>query len=185
MKIFLCGMPASGKTTNARFLADKYNIAFHDLDDEIAMTGKSIEELFEIGAHHFRNIESGVLKRFIEDHRAENFVIALGGGTLDSEENLDLIRNEGVLVFIDTPLHLISERLKRVSEFKKRPLFENQNPSDIGHIIAKLYGKRVANYRQSHIITRLEPIQDSDLFTKRLELFTKLTSFLFITFHFV
>jgi shikimate kinase len=185
MKIFLCGMPGSGKTTNAHFLAENFKWICYDLDDEIALNGKSIAELFEMGTDHFRNVESSVLKKFIEDHQAENYVLALGGGALEKDENLNLIRNEGILVFIDTPLDVITERLKLAWEIKKRPLLRKENHSDLGQYLAKLYEERVVNYRQSHIITRLEPIQDSDLFTKRLELFTKLTSFLFIISHFV
>ncbi len=67
MKIFLTGLPGSGKTTCGRKLAERLGWDFIDIDENIQKReGKSISEIFEEkGEEYFRFVESDELKKVV------------------------------------------------------------------------------------------------------------------------
>ena len=101
--IVLVGMPASGKTTVGKRIAEKLEMDFIDCDDEIVKkAGKSIPEIFaDCGEKAFRDIESEVVA---EVSARKNTVIATGGGAILREVNTDLLRENGRIYFLDRPL---------------------------------------------------------------------------------
>ena len=101
--IVLVGMPASGKTTIGKKLAEKLGRVFVDCDEEIIKkAGKSIPEIFEeCGEKGFRDLESEVIR---EVSLLKNTVIATGGGAILRRENTDLLGENGRIYFIDRPL---------------------------------------------------------------------------------
>lgn len=102
--VVLIGMPSSGKSTVGKLLAARMGRAFVDTDDLIVQTtGKSIPEIFsEEGESGFRKIESQVIREQVSQKNAT--VIATGGGAILREENLDALRRNGRLYFLDRPL---------------------------------------------------------------------------------
>ena len=101
--IVLVGMPASGKSTVGKIIADKLGRSFIDTDDLIVKRAKiSIPEIFErYGEEYFRELEALAVR----DAGANgNSVIATGGGAVLREENIDALRANGRLYFIDRPL---------------------------------------------------------------------------------
>ena len=102
--VVLIGMPSSGKSTVGKLLAARMGRAFVDTDDLIVQTmGKSIPEIFsEVGESGFRKIESQVIREQVSQKHAT--VIATGGGAILREENLDALRRNGRLYFLDRPL---------------------------------------------------------------------------------
>src|SRR5437016_9707995 len=94
MSIVLIGARGCGKTTTGRKLADRLWQSFYDVDEHIAKkAGMTIREIFEKhGEERFRQIETQVLREgvAVPDH-----VIALGGGTLMSEENRKILKESG------------------------------------------------------------------------------------------
>ncbi len=101
--LVLIGMPASGKSTIGKAVAEELNMEFIDSDEEIVKkAGKSIPEIFaEIGEKGFREIESAVLA---ELSLLQNKVIATGGGAILNQKNIKLLKGNGTIVFIDRPL---------------------------------------------------------------------------------
>lgn len=101
--IVLIGMPASGKTTIGKRIAEKLGMDFVDCDEEIVKkTGKSIPDIFaERGEKGFRDIESETVK---EVSARKNTVIATGGGAILREVNTDLLRENGIIYFLDRSL---------------------------------------------------------------------------------
>ena len=102
--VVLIGMPSSGKSTVGRLLAAHMGREFVDTDDLIVQTaGRSIPEIFsEAGETAFREIESQVIREQVSQKNAT--VIATGGGAILREENLDALRRNGRLYFLDRPL---------------------------------------------------------------------------------
>jgi len=101
--IVLIGMPTCGKTTVGKGLAEWMGRAFCDMDEEIVrMAGKSIPEIFEAdGEKAFRDLESEVCKQISQRN---SLVISTGGGAILRDENVNALRRNGKLYFIDRPL---------------------------------------------------------------------------------
>ncbi len=101
--IVLVGMPSCGKTTVGKRLATEFSKEFIDSDLEIVeKTGKSIPEIFKAeGEKGFREIESRVIA---ELSLKQNCVIATGGGAVLNPRNVELLRGNGEIFFIDRPL---------------------------------------------------------------------------------
>ena len=120
--IYLIGFMGSGKTTIGRMLAEEIGWRFADLDDDIESQQKrSIPEIFEtLGEEEFRRIEHEALARRVRSIRCGlPTVLALGGGAFTRQENIDLLKEHGVTVWIDTAFPVVQ---RRVSMSNHRPL---------------------------------------------------------------
>jgi len=104
--IVLIGMPGSGKTSIGKALAKKTGRKFADTDDLIVETrGISIPEIFaRDGEKIFRKLESEALKTLCKN---SGFIIATGGGIVKRLENLRVIRQNGIVVFLDRDISLL------------------------------------------------------------------------------
>lgn len=148
-KVFLVGMPGSGKSRMAKFISSVTDLTYKDLDDEIERTeGKSIKEIFKNhGETYFRNKETKILKNIIE--KDKNLIIATGGGTPCFNHNIDLINKNGLSIFLNTSLDVIVERISRKN---KRPLFKNK---DVEETVKKMFQERIKFYSKSrHHVTK-------------------------------
>ena len=137
MKYFLVGMPSCGKSSLAKIIGKEINIQFIDLDKEIEIVEKrSINEIFNIkGEGYFRKIESEVLNSIIKSNKS--FIMATGGGTPCYNDNMKIINNNGISIFLDVKISELENRLKNK---KDRPLL-NRN-QDKGQILKKMYDER-------------------------------------------
>jgi len=101
--IFLIGMMGCGKSTVGRGLSRALGCPFLDLDDEIVRREKrDIPSIFaEVGDAGFRLCETAALKDACS--RAP-MVIATGGGIVTREENIILMRENGLVVWLNRPL---------------------------------------------------------------------------------
>lgn len=101
--IVLIGMPACGKSTVGRIIADRLGRELIDTDDLIVRNvGRSIPEIFaESGETVFRDYESSAVK---EAAAEGGRVIATGGGAILRPENVMALGLSGRLFFIDRPL---------------------------------------------------------------------------------
>ena len=125
--IYLVGFMASGKTTIGRHLAHHMGWAFFDTDDEIEAAEKvSIADIFRTrGEPEFRRIENSILAqhvRWIE--RGRPSVLALGGGAFTQAANRDLLRNNGITVWLDCAFAMVEQRVAQAGG-PVRPLAEN------------------------------------------------------------
>lgn len=104
--IVLIGMPGSGKTTIGQAVAKSLGRDFIDTDDEIKkIINMEISEYFsEYGEEKFRETEAQVIKD-ISKH--SGIVIATGGGAVLRKENVNALKMNGVLYFLDRPLEQI------------------------------------------------------------------------------
>lgn len=99
--IVLIGMPGSGKTTVGELLAKKLGRPFCDMDAEITKVSQRhpSEILQAEGEPVFRDLESRVLRERIADRTGE--IIATGGGAVLREENVEMLKRNGRLYFLD------------------------------------------------------------------------------------
>lgn len=104
--IVLIGMPGSGKTTIGQAVAQKLGRDFIDTDIEIKKEIKTeISVFFEKhGEGKFRDVETDVIKNIA---KLSGVVIATGGGAILRQENIDALKLNGVLYFLDRPLEQI------------------------------------------------------------------------------
>ena len=101
--IVLVGMPASGKSTVGRILAEMSGRELVDTDELVeSRTGVSISELFAMrGEGYFRDLETEAVR---EAGAVGGRIIATGGGAVLRAENIDALRANGRIYFIDRPL---------------------------------------------------------------------------------
>lgn len=135
MNIVLIGMPMSGKTYYSKQVAKVYNKEVIDIDHYIEhVNNMSIPDIFEkYGEIGFRKSEKECTQ---EISKSLNKAISTGGGVVLNKENIDALRQNGVLIFLDMPL----EELKKCNP-KGRPLLKN--PKNI----EKLYKDRYNLYK--------------------------------------
>lgn len=101
--LILIGLPASGKTTVGRQLAQRLDMPFFDCDEAIeAAAGCSVSDIFaRYGESYFRQLEHRTLETLC---RKESCVIATGGGAVLREDNRLLLRCSGTVFWLDRPL---------------------------------------------------------------------------------
>jgi len=111
-RIVIIGFMGAGKTTVARALADKTQLAGIDLDDIITeRENTTIPDLIrDKGEATFRNCETLMLTVALERRVAQ--IIGLGGGAWILEKNRELINKYDCLtVFLDAPFELCWKRI--------------------------------------------------------------------------
>ena len=101
--IVLIGMPSCGKTTVGRLLAERCGRRLIDTDEKIVgRLGEPIADFMaRNGEATFRDVEQEVVAGVADE---SGCVIATGGGAVLRQENLRLLRQNGLLVFLDRPL---------------------------------------------------------------------------------
>ena len=133
MRIYLIGMPGSGKTTIGNLLAKKLQYNLIDLDAMIEKeSGYFIDDIFnQFGESVFRDYETKMLSLIDSDH----VIVACGGGIVEQKRNKELMN--GLKIYLDTPLETIK---KRLDNSYARPLLKTISLDD-------LYDKRFLKYQ--------------------------------------
>jgi shikimate kinase len=151
MKIFLIGLPGSGKTTIGKQLAENLNLIFIDLDLEIEKKeGKTIQKIFALkNENYFRELESKVLKDFCFAKR--DFVMATGGGAPCFFDNMTLMNQSGKTIFLDVPASEIARRLQETN-LTERPLFLKLSSEQLKDKIEWLRSQRINFYSQAQYL---------------------------------
>ncbi len=139
----------SGKSTHGKKLASILKRPFADLDLYIQnQEHKTVQFIFDNeGENEFRKLESKYLNELIR--LPESHVISLGGGTVCYNNNLELIKKNGLLVYIEMPAGALTERLQKSRQ--KRPLLKNVLSENLNTFIEEKLSERNLFYRQAHI----------------------------------
>ncbi|SNR81921.1 shikimate kinase [Desulfurobacterium atlanticum] len=143
MRIALIGFMGCGKTTIGKLLAERLNYKFIDTDSEIEKkTGLTIPEIFKKhGEKFFREKEREVL---IDILKEDNIVIATGGGLPAYKDNMEVLNENALTIYLDTDFETL---WNRISKDKNRPLVKKGKES-----IQELYNLRKPFYKLSKII---------------------------------
>lgn len=150
--IYLTGFMASGKSTIGPILANTLGWNFYDLDKLIEeAAGKSVRKIFEEnGENYFRVFETEMLKKNSE---LKNYIIALGGGTVANQINLEIIKSTGFLIYLESSAE---ETYKRLRFKRDRPalLFDGEDEPTKAEFLEKinsLLQKRISYYNQADL----------------------------------
>jgi shikimate kinase len=136
MKIFLIGYMGSGKSTVGKKLAKLLNYDFLDHDELIEKAvGKSVYEIFnEDGEDRFREMEHNMLISLMSK---DNVVISTGGGTPCHYNNMELMNENGLTIYLKMSANTLVSRLR--SAKTDRPLVSGKSAEELyGFIISHL-----------------------------------------------
>ncbi len=131
----------AGKTSVGRLLAKRFGKTFYDCDQEIERrTGVKIPVIFEIeGEAGFRVREATMLKELTS---LNDIVLATGGGAVLREENRQVLRKNGTVVYLRASL---DDLWQRTRHDRNRPLLHTADPRVK---LEELYAQRDPLYRE-------------------------------------
>lgn len=144
----------SGKTTLAKQISESSGVPYVDLDDYIEQQeGKNIVEIFEVyGEDKFRELETLYLKKILSIEKST--IIALGGGTVCFNDNLNFIKQNAWLITIMVNSETLTERLW--NEKDKRPLIKHfQSKEDLRQFIEQKLNERLSYYMQADWVLKM------------------------------
>ena len=131
-KVTLIGMMGTGKSKFGRQIANILKFNFYDVDHLIEKEFKmTIKELFQKhGEVFFRTIEKKTISDLILkiNKNNEKVIISLGGGGFDNEETRDLLLNNTNVIWLNTPLDVL---VQRVRDGSKRPMIKGNTRDSI------------------------------------------------------
>jgi len=159
MKIYLLGYMASGKSKLGKELARMTGLSFVDLDEVFEEKYRiGIVDFFDkYGDTAFRQIEHQLL---LETESLVSTIIATGGGTPCSEENIRFIKENGTSIYIRMDIADLTDRLKSVK--RKRPILKNVPGEELEQFIRNQMEEREPYYlRADHIYNG--PVDDLEL----------------------
>ncbi|HBR30593.1 MAG TPA: shikimate kinase, partial [Clostridiales bacterium] len=115
--IVLIGMPGSGKTSVGKRLSELMKRRFFDSDEIITRVyEKNPAEIIEKkGESFFRLIAATVIS---EAGKATSAVISTGGGAVINEQNIDYLRQNGIIIFLERDLGLLDVTCRPLSSGK-------------------------------------------------------------------
>lgn len=146
----------SGKTHWGKLLADKLGLPFMDLDTVIVeKEGKSVAEIFSAeGEEYFRFREKDVLEEIVAD--TGHFILSCGGGTPCFFNNIEFMKRNGKVVWLNTAIDVLKERL--LKERMTRPLIREIGDGELRLYIIRKLGERRMYYEQADVMINEESI---------------------------
>lgn len=116
-RVVLVGPMGAGKSTVGRLLADAWDVALRDTDQDVeAAEGRSVSDIFvDSGEEYFREREHAAVVCALDEHDG---VLALGGGAVLDARTREALRQHQV-VFLRVGL---SDAVRRVGLGHGRPL---------------------------------------------------------------
>lgn len=149
MRIFLTGMPGSGKSYWMQQLAELLQYGMVDTDRFIEQReGASIPELFTRGEAHFREKERAALETIIQQY-PDKVVIATGGGAPCYNDNLQLMKAAGCVIYLESDIEALIANIEE--QGIDRPLLANGSRKELAEKLSELYRLRKEIYEQAHL----------------------------------
>lgn len=149
LNICLIGMPSSGKSTIGKLLSKRLNKEFVDTDDLIEnKINKPIKDfLTSNNEDEFRKIEKEVI---YEISKSNNLIISTGGGVIKNKININRLKTNSIVIFIDRDLSLLTPT-------NDRPLSSNIEN------LKRLYNERYHLYcdYSDIIVTNNQTLEDT------------------------
>lgn len=157
--IILIGFMGCGKSTVGRELKRILHEPWIDTDQLIEQrAGCSITDIFaKQGEEGFRQIETEVL-RDLRHQVTSSTIISTGGGAVLRQENREIIRSLGYVVWLRADAELIYQRTKKNRD---RPILQTPDPRAV---IRELLATREPIYRQcAHLVIDVAGLSRSEI----------------------
>ena len=124
--IVLTGFMGTGKTTIGKELSKLLNMRLVDIDAEIEKAQKmKINDIFRIyGEQYFRDVETDMIKKLSSEKK---IIISTGGGAVLRDENMEALKENGIIFCLNASTETIMERTARSED---RPLLKVENPKE-------------------------------------------------------
>ena len=144
--IYLLGFMGSGKSYIGKWLSEKFNLNFLDLDQFIEdSTQLSIPQIFSSnGEEGFREQEANLLRKTTDFNQ---YIISCGGGTPCFHDNMKWIKDHGISIYLKTSEELLFKRLN--NQKTGRPLISSMSDDDLRHFISIKISEREKFYEQA------------------------------------
>jgi len=165
MRVYLIGLPGSGKSTLGKEVAKRLNLKFVDTDEEITKKeGRSIDAIFQdTGEVYFRQLEQATLLTFSTQ---EDLLISTGGGAPCFFDNIEVMNKTGITIFIDVPPEMLCIRLIQGQTKQKRPMVEGKSEAEVFSFIHSKYQERIPFYSKAHLWIKGDNIQVNEVVEK-------------------
>jgi shikimate kinase len=166
MRIYLVGYMGCGKSTIGRKVAEILGISFVDLDKYIEERYfRSVPAIFaEEGEERFREKERLSL---LEVSQFENVIVGTGGGAPCFFDNMEVMNNNGITVYIAPDTVVLAARLLKSKN--ERPLLTGKSPAELIKFIDEALLKRAPFYEKAKIIIRGENNLDPQLVIDKIK----------------
>ena len=163
-------MMGAGKTTIGKLLAEDLRLSFIDLDQYIELKEKkNIPSIFaEKGEEYFREKEKEFL---VEVSTFDNVIISTGGGCPCFFDNITIMNQSGITIFLNVPKDEIFTRLVRKKE--SRPLLSTKSDEEIKAFIDKTLAQRLQFYKQAKHTFSDANLKQKDISTFISQLYSK------------
>ncbi len=159
MLIFLVGYMACGKSTIGKRLHKKLNIDLYDTDKEIVeLAGLTVAEIFDSkGEEYFRTQESSMIKSLIDNNI--NAVISTGGGAPMWGDNMKLMNQAGLTIYLSRTAENIAQRVS-VRGREKRPKLRGLSDEELIDFMKKGIAERDERYREAKLVIEADSYTD-------------------------
>ncbi len=167
MNIYLTGFMGSGKSSAGRKAASLLGRPFADSDMLIEEKEKmTVTQIFaEKGEEYFREREAETL---LELSHQSGIVVACGGATSCTTENLARMKASGVIIYLRYRPETLAGRLRHLKDH--RPLLRAAGSRQLGPLVTKMLGERTVWYEQSDLIIDADGMTEdevADLITQK------------------
>ncbi|MBQ3363175.1 MAG: shikimate kinase [Muribaculaceae bacterium] len=148
--VYLIGYMGCGKTTLGEVLARQMGMHYIDLDEVIeARQGMSINSIFEeLGETRFRELEIQALQ---DTATMTDVIIGTGGGTPCHGDNMALMKQAGITVWLTTSPERITARLLVPEQKCKRPKVCHLPDEDVLPLVKAELQARTPFYSQAQM----------------------------------
>lgn len=161
MLVFLIGFMGSGKSTLGKQLSRKLYFNYIDQDEYIEQkTGISVGEYFsKYGEEAFRKLEHESLKELI---KLDNTVISTGGGAPCFYNNMDIMNENGIAIYLKMNPEVLKSRLKYAQN--ERPLIKGKTEEELLEFIKSKLAEREHFYMKARHVIESMDLKADDLF---------------------
>lgn len=162
MKLFIVGYMGCGKSSLGKKLSKEMNMRFVDTDAEIERReGASVNDIFRYeGEEYFRKSERRVIEDIIEEQ--EDVIVSTGGGLPLWRDNMELMNDAGITIFLKRSAEQIASRLSPHGR-QKRPKLRGLNDEELVAFMRENMLQREPYYKKAQLCIDCVSLSDAEL----------------------